>query len=59
MTKTCPACKEDFDTWDVLPWHGKWCCETCYLSDLDQHLEAKWEAEMEGRLMEDDPMEDR
>jgi hypothetical protein len=54
MIKTCPACKEEFDTADVFPWHGKWCCETCYLSDLDQYLERKWESQNE-----DDPREDR
>ena len=61
MIKICasPICRFEFDTWDITPFKGRWCSRDCYLSDLDQHLERKWEAEMEGRLMEDDPREDR
>jgi len=54
-----PICFVHFDTLEQTPFKGKWCSQDCYLSDLYQHLERKWEAEMEGRLMEDDPREDR
>ena len=55
-TMKCQYCREEFDE---LYFRGRWCSRDCYLGDLDRHLEAKWEADMEGRLMEDDPKEDR
>jgi len=61
MIKKCasPICDNEYDTWDHLFFKGRWCCRDCYLSDLDQHLEAKWEARIEDRMCEDDPREDR
>ena len=54
MKCASPICREEFDTWEHTPFKGRWCCRDCYLSDLDQHLELKWEAQNE-----DDPREDR
>jgi hypothetical protein len=59
MKCASPICRRDFDTWEHTPFKVRWCSRDCYLSDLDQHLEAKWEAEMEGRMIEDDPKENR
>ena len=59
MKCASPICFVHFDTWEQTPFKGKWCSQDCYLSDLDQHLESKWEAQIEDRMCEDEPMEDR
>jgi protein-arginine kinase activator protein McsA len=55
--KVCPDCGESFNVFNS--YRQRWCSRDCYLSALDEHLERKWEADMEGRAIEDDPREDR
>ena len=52
----CPYCQCEYEE---LYFRGRWCSRDCYLSDLDMYLEAKWEAQIEDRMCEDDPREDR
>ena len=65
MKITCasPICKREFDTWERCAFKVRWCSRDCYMSDLDEHLEAKWEGERDERLIrdmnEDDWRQDR
>jgi hypothetical protein len=49
-----PICKREFDTWEHCAFKWRWCSQDCYLSDLDEHLEAKWEADREIREVDED-----
>ena len=46
-----PTCRKEFDTWEHCAYRGRWCSRDCYLSGLDEHLERKWEAEHDERLI--------
>lgn len=58
MIKTCPYCREEFDT-EEHSFKKSWCCQDCFLADLDMHLEKQWEERKERKLSEDDWREDR
>lgn len=55
MIKTCPYCREEWDTEETPGFQKRWCCRDCFLGDLDRHLEEQWEERvLRGKLNEDE-----